>query len=66
MRRFDVTIAGELNLDLILYGLPEELPGDRELIASGMMLTLGSSSGDCGAQSRRFGKPGWIHFSYWG
>jgi sugar/nucleoside kinase (ribokinase family) len=44
MRRFDVTVAGELNLDLILYGLPEELPGDRELLASGMMLTLGSSS----------------------
>jgi sugar/nucleoside kinase (ribokinase family) len=44
MRRFDVTIAGELNLDLILYGLPEELPRDRELIASGMTLTLGSSS----------------------
>ena len=43
-RRFDVTVAGELNLDLILYGLPEELPGDRELLASGMMLTLGSSS----------------------
>jgi sugar/nucleoside kinase (ribokinase family) len=44
MRRFDVTIAGELNLDLILYGLPEELPRDRELIANGMTLTLGSSS----------------------
>ena len=44
MRRFDVTIAGELNLDLILYGLPEELPRDRELIADGMTLTLGSSS----------------------
>ena len=42
--RFDVTIAGELNLDLILYGLPEELPPERELLADGMMLTLGSSS----------------------
>jgi sugar/nucleoside kinase (ribokinase family) len=42
--RFDVTIAGELNLDLILYGLPEDLPPERELLASGMMLTLGSSS----------------------
>jgi len=42
--RFDVTIAGELNLDLILYGLPEELPRERELLADGMMLTLGSSS----------------------
>ena len=44
MRRFDITVAGELNLDLILYGLPEELPRDRELLASRMMLTLGSSS----------------------
>ena len=26
MPRFDVPIAGELNLDLILYGLPDELP----------------------------------------
>jgi sugar/nucleoside kinase (ribokinase family) len=42
--RFDVTIAGELNLDLILYGLPETLPPERELLASKMMLTLGSSS----------------------
>src|ERR1700733_6005174 len=45
MPRFDVTITGELNLDLILYGLPEELPPERELLAEGMMLTLGSSSG---------------------
>lgn len=44
MARFDVTIAGELNLDLILYGLPEDLAPERELLASGMMLTLGSSS----------------------
>ncbi|HVI10372.1 MAG TPA: sugar kinase [Candidatus Binatia bacterium] len=44
MPRFDVTIAGELNLDLILYGLPEELPPERELLADNMMLTLGSSS----------------------
>ena len=45
MPRFDVTIAGELNLDLILYGLPVELPAERELLAERMMLTLGSSSG---------------------
>jgi len=44
MPRFDVTIAGELNLDLILYGLPAELPPERELLAQHMMLTLGSSS----------------------
>ncbi len=44
MPRFDVTIAGELNLDLILYGLPDELPPERELLADRMTLTLGSSS----------------------
>ncbi|HEV2400262.1 MAG TPA: carbohydrate kinase family protein [Candidatus Sulfotelmatobacter sp.] len=45
MPSFDITIAGELNLDLILYGLPEQLVPERELIADRMMLTLGSSSG---------------------
>ena len=44
MPRFDVTIAGELNLDLILYGLPDEMPAERELLAERMVLTLGSSS----------------------
>jgi sugar/nucleoside kinase (ribokinase family) len=44
MRRFDVTIVGELNLDLILYGVPEEIPRERELLASDLNLTLGSSS----------------------
>jgi sugar/nucleoside kinase (ribokinase family) len=44
MPRFDVTIAGELNLDLILYGLPADLPAEREVLAERMMLTLGSSS----------------------
>lgn len=43
-KRFDVTVVGELNLDLILYGLPEELAPERELLASGLTLTLGSSS----------------------
>jgi sugar/nucleoside kinase (ribokinase family) len=44
MPRFDVTIAGEVNLDLILYGVFEELPRERELLADRMMLTLGGSS----------------------
>ncbi|WP_263381812.1 carbohydrate kinase family protein [Granulicella arctica] len=43
-RRFDVTIAGEINLDLILYGLPQQMPVERELLASGFEVTLGSSS----------------------
>lgn len=41
---FDVSIAGEVNLDLILYGLPEELPVERELLASNFRVTLGGSS----------------------
>jgi sugar/nucleoside kinase (ribokinase family) len=41
---FDVTVVGELNLDLILYGLPEELAPERELLADRLSLTLGSSS----------------------
>jgi sugar/nucleoside kinase (ribokinase family) len=44
MPKFDITIAGEVNLDLILYGLPDELPPERELLADRMMLTLGGSS----------------------
>jgi sugar/nucleoside kinase (ribokinase family) len=42
--KFDITIAGEVNLDLILYGLPEEMAVERELLASGFSCTLGSSS----------------------
>ncbi|HVR24793.1 MAG TPA: hypothetical protein VMU26_15885 [Candidatus Polarisedimenticolia bacterium] len=44
MPRFDVTIAGEVNLDLILHGVPEELPREREQLADKMMLTLAGSS----------------------
>ncbi|HTV05552.1 MAG TPA: carbohydrate kinase family protein [Acidobacteriaceae bacterium] len=44
MPLFDVTIAGELNLDLILYGCPEEIPLERELLADDFKMTLGSSS----------------------
>lgn len=44
MPNFDITIAGEINLDLILYGLPPELPLEQELLASGLEVTLGSSS----------------------
>lgn len=44
MPRLDVTVAGELNLDLILYGLPRRRAAEREYLASGMGLTLGSSA----------------------
>src|SRR5436190_6187143 len=40
----EVCVVGELNLDLILYGLPEDLVPDREHLATNMALTLGSSS----------------------
>jgi sugar/nucleoside kinase (ribokinase family) len=43
-KQFDIAIAGELNLDLILYGLPAEMPMERELLASDFRATLGSSS----------------------
>jgi len=41
--RFDVTLAGEANSDLLLYGLPEELPPERELLADQMAMLLGGS-----------------------
>jgi sugar/nucleoside kinase (ribokinase family) len=44
MPGLDICVVGEINLDLILYGLPKELVLDRELLASGLALTLGSSS----------------------
>lgn len=44
MAQFDVTLAGEITMDLLLYGLPEDLPVERELIADRMALTLGGSS----------------------
>ncbi len=43
-KQFGITIAGEINLDMILYGLPEELPVERELLATSFQMTLGSSS----------------------
>lgn len=43
MSRFDITLVGEANLDLLLYGFPAELPTDRELVADGMALSLGGS-----------------------
>lgn len=44
MKDFDIAIAGELNLDVILYGFPAEMPMERELLASGFRATLGGSS----------------------
>lgn len=40
----DIAIVGELNPDLIVYGLPPVLPEEREVLATGFTLTLGSSA----------------------
>lgn len=42
--KFDLSVVGELNLDLVLYGLPDHFELDREHLASDLRLTLGSSS----------------------
>jgi sugar/nucleoside kinase (ribokinase family) len=42
--KLDISIAGEVNLDLILYGMEEAIPVDREILASNFEMTLGSSS----------------------
>jgi sugar/nucleoside kinase (ribokinase family) len=42
--QLDVCVVGEINPDLILYGLPKDLQPERELLIEGFRLTLGSSS----------------------
>jgi sugar/nucleoside kinase (ribokinase family) len=42
--RLSVAVVGELNLDIILYGLPKELELEREYLANRLGFTLGSSS----------------------
>ncbi len=44
MASFDVSAIGELNLDLIFYGLPQQLELEREQLAKELSITLGSSS----------------------
>ncbi len=44
MKRFDISVVGELNADLILYGLPVTLEPEREHLAEDFAITLGSSS----------------------
>lgn len=43
MSQTDITLIGESNLDLLLYGLPEDLAVEREWIADRMAMTLGGS-----------------------
>jgi sugar/nucleoside kinase (ribokinase family) len=45
--RIDVCVVGEINPDLILYGLPKDLQPERETLIEGFRLTLGSSSAIC-------------------
>jgi sugar/nucleoside kinase (ribokinase family) len=42
--RLDVCVVGEINPDLILYGLPRNFEPERESLIRGFRLTLGSSS----------------------
>jgi len=44
VKRFDISVLGEINSDLILYGLPPVLEPEREHLASDFAMTLGSSS----------------------
>ena len=44
MPRPDVCVVGEINPDLILYGLPKEIKPEQETLVDGFRLTLGSSS----------------------
>lgn len=44
MKRFEISVVGELNADLILYGLPPALEPEREHLATDFAITLGSSS----------------------
>lgn len=55
MKLFDIAIAGELNLDLIFYGLPAEMPLERELLADRFRATLGSSSAIVAANAALLG-----------
>lgn len=41
--RFDVTLVGDTNLDLLMYGLPEQLPCEHELLANDMAIRVGGS-----------------------
>lgn len=41
--RFDVTLAGDTNLDLLFYGLPEDLPPEHELLADNAAVRIGGS-----------------------
>ena len=43
-RCFDFTLVGDVNIDIMLYGLPEVLTPERELLATDMSILLGGSA----------------------
>lgn len=44
VRRFDITLVGDTGLDILLYGLPEKLLPERELLADRIAVRVGGSS----------------------
>ena len=42
-RGFDITLVGDTCLDLVLYGIPDELPPERELLANQIAIRVGGS-----------------------
>ena len=51
MAAFDVSVIGELNLDIIFYGLPHELVLEREHLAQDLSITLGRLVGSSNART---------------
>ncbi len=43
-RRFDVTLAGDTALDVLMYGIPDDLPPERELLADAIAIRVGGSA----------------------
>jgi sugar/nucleoside kinase (ribokinase family) len=43
-QKFDITIVGDCCVDLVLYGLPDVLPPERELLAGAMAMRIGGSA----------------------
>jgi len=54
-KKFDVLVVGELNVDLILNGLPSLPVEGKEILAQRMNLTLGSSSAIFASNASTFG-----------
>ena len=65
MKNFDISIAGEINLDLVLYGLPEAIPLEREILATDFQVTLGSSSAILAHNIGTTWQPCRIHHTAW-